>query len=546
MPSYSEHEENAIQRIKREAEAELKALLGESYTAPVEVTSPFQLDGMNLSSLTGSGDAEAEAYDASITKDIADELIKKATEYANGFVRKELIWNTDYNGFVVQNPNELELREYQRIGVEWLLNQKRTMLTDQPGLGKTLQSAMAAKENKPVLVTCPTYLVRQWYRFLKSQFPKDRIRMARGTRKKREAALYDKKSAWCVINTAMLRTYDIPTRFNTFIHDEYHDVRNRNSKQAKAAELVYTNDMKKWVFGLTATPIWKEADDLYMLLHILQPTAFPSYGQFVSLYCEYDEDEQHQIKVIGIKPEKREHLDRVLNVMRLGRTYTDVGRSLPPIIESVISVDMNEKIRELYNRVRAGYLDALQEKDNQVLTSYMEVLHSLRRITAGSNKIEALKDKIENDYLSLKPENRKPIVVFTWYKDSAGNLANSLAHDERFAGLRVICITGDVPVEDRADLAMQGDIVIANIQSLSVGVNLQHCGTVAFFEEHWPPGANYQAMTRVRRDRQDDGNDQDPVLVYYIQCARSIDEYIHIVSKTRGKTIKDIVTECLA
>src|SRR5690242_2397775 len=63
----------------------------------------------------------------------------------------------------------LKPREYQIDGINFLKNNKRAILADAPGLGKTFQSCEAAV--LPALVTCPLTLVQQWAEFIVDQYP---------------------------------------------------------------------------------------------------------------------------------------------------------------------------------------------------------------------------------------------------------------------------------------------------------------------------------------------------------------------------------------
>jgi SNF2 family DNA or RNA helicase len=60
-------------------------------------------------------------------------------------------------------------RAYQVQGIEFLRQQKRAILGDAPGLGKTFQATEAAE--LPCVISCPLPLVDQWKEFLEDQYP---------------------------------------------------------------------------------------------------------------------------------------------------------------------------------------------------------------------------------------------------------------------------------------------------------------------------------------------------------------------------------------
>lgn len=436
----------------------------------------------------------------------------------------------------VQDVKQLDLREYQKAGVQWLEASEQCILTDKPGLGKTLQAAIAASHNLPALVVAPTYLVKQWGDFLKVQFPDNTVAVADKAGSLNKSEVLYSNADFTVINVQMLRTHNIPVRYKSIVFDEMHHLRNRKSQQSQAAALLAHHNKSTKIFGLTATPMYRQVDDIWHLLHILNEDLFPDYDDFVDLFCNVDRDSYGNVNVYGIKRSQKADLDLLLSCFMMGRDYKDVGRALPPIINKNVKIELEDEQRELYDAISSGFLEHGDEYIS--VPSFMEIMHSWRRITGSSiEKIKAAIDAIDD---SIDPTNIKPVVVFCWYKDTAKWLHGRLT--KRFKDYRVGLITGDVPSADRLEIGQNSHIVIATISSCSEGVNFYHMRTVVFFEEHYPPGANYQALTRVVRDRNDDGVDQEPVVVYYIQVENTIDEDIHDVSQRREGNINDVMS----
>lgn len=438
-------------------------------------------------------------------------------------------------------PGQLIPRDYQMYGRDWLIARRRAMLTDQAGLGKTLTAALAAET--PCLVVCPKYLVNQWGDFLTKQFPDDVVSVATGPRKSRIAALR-RRANWYVINTAMLRTFVLPfaAELKTIIYDEFHHLRNRKSMQSRAAFLLSEREDLR-VYGLTASPMWKQVDDIWMQLHILQPEIFTSYNTFVDQFCIVDRSSPYGVKVLGLRKRMQRELDEVLKLTCLGRTYGDVGRQLPRTIESVLSVEFPDELRRKYIDTQRSFRLEAEEADERgdrtfIPLSAASMMHTLRQLTAFPGKIEAVANLIE--------DIDRPAVVFTWYRDHAADVAEAI-HG-------AVCITGELPAEERHRLALDAmrrkATIVATLSSLSEGINLQEYRAVVFFEQNWPPGSNYQALSRVVRDRNESadsltGND-DPVLVYHVQVPRTIDEVIYRVTRKREASISDVMSEILS
>lgn len=444
---------------------------------------------------------------------------------------------TTDNGVQVSTPPllseavGLNKRAYQDEGIDFLWRRRRAMITDAPGLGKTPQGALAS--DPPVLVVCPTYLTGQWAAWLTEHLPERTNAVARGPYFDRVKIIKDESLDFLIINKEMLRTHfreleEVAPRFKTVIFDESHHLRNATATHSKNA--VSIAKLIPRTYLLSATPIWKEVDDLFNQLQIMFPKVFTSYWDFVDKWCIADSD-RWSTKVVGVKKSMLKELEELLDVIRVGRTYEQAGRDLPPVIENVVKIDFTRKSREMYARVKDGYRLQLLDHPELIMQSAMEVLHTLRQVTAFE-KIEPVRDAIDD----TRPYHKDRYVVFTWYKDFARDLAASIPD--------AVLVTGDLKPEERRLAAISGKPVIATIGSLSEGVDLSHMRMVIFAEEHWPPGSNVQALARVRRERQVESN-EEPVLVYYVLVNETIDTKIHDINRRRSASIKELLSEAL-
>lgn len=427
-------------------------------------------------------------------------------------------------------PEKFELRDYQIQGVEFLRETKRAGLGDVPGLGKTAQATFAAVE--PVLVVCPNYLVPQWVAWLQSQ-GKDVI-AATGSIAERTAALSAGK-AWTVCNVEMLATYadffkatKNRKNWRTIIFDESHHLKSHKGKRAKTAVILAKD--AEFVFILSGTFIKREVDDLYMQFRILRPDIFTSYWQFVRLYCVVDEG-YFGTQILGPKRSMLPHLQELMNTLILARNYEDVGRSLPPVIERVTPIVLEPHARQLYDEVVTHWRMLDEQGELEYFTNYMEIMHLLRQHLTGQIKADAVFDAMQDDTAKT--------LICNWYKWTASSVATRI-------GENCVLIDGDTPAHLRRELAVQpGKHVSTTIAALGEGVNGLEVETrkIIFAEEDWTPGTNYQIASRVIRERKE--NNDEPVLVDYMVCEKTIDEVIHKTSKDRGATAKQVVKAAL-
>jgi SWI/SNF-related matrix-associated actin-dependent regulator 1 of chromatin subfamily A len=403
-------------------------------------------------------------------------------------------------------------RPYQVEGIAFLAGKKRAMLRDAPGLGKTLQASEAA--TKPVLVCSPSYLTDQWAEFIRNQFPDDRIAFAQGSRVQRTEAL-NTPADWYIINHQMLRTYDVPV-VNTFIVDESHHMKSHKAEQSQDALVVALQVPN--VFLLTATPIIREPDDLYMQLRLIAPNVFRSYEKFVSTYCNVVQSPFARM-VVGLR--KGTDLGKVLAKYSLGRTYEDVKLQLPDLIEANMLIYPE---RPFVTRYRAAKID--YRLDDRVLNSPLEVLRELRRLTVCEQKVSAIADLVE--------DSPGCVVVFCWFRETARILSERL---------RAPLITGDVKPNDRRVVALQQHkCIVATIAALSEGVDLSFAKTVIFAEQDYTPGRMQQAVSRVHRWT----TDLAPVRVFYAMMKGTIDEIIHRCVDRRISSAMEVLRLALA
>lgn len=440
-----------------------------------------------------------------------------------------------------------QLRDYQIQGVEFLQKNKRAMLLDWPGLGKTAQAAFAAKP--PTLIICPNYLVGQWKDWLTGE---DEASLARnkgevisnvsgsvvaalGNRQERINAL-ESGADWVICNVEMLNSYshfdiakdkDWIKQFRTIVFDESHHLKSHTGQRAKLA--VKFAKYAEYVFLLTATPVKREIDDFFMQFRIISPDVFTSYWRFVNMFC-VTEQNYFGTQILGAKRSMLPELQKIISTVSLGRSYKEVGRALPPITQIDVPIILNEKTRKVYDEI-VDYWRLKDEESEQsvAFTNYMQIMHVLRQHLTGALKADTVKDLIE--------DSTGKSVIFSWYQNTAEAIANAVPNST--------LITGQIQdANERRRLAMNGHNISATISSLSEGVDLSSARNVVFAETDWTPGSNYQALSRVRRERLE-GNNDEPIIVYYVYCKRTIDEVILKTANGRSATVKEIVKESL-
>lgn len=414
--------------------------------------------------------------------------------------------------------SNLTLRKYQIEGINKLRELKKALLWDAPGLGKTVQALEAAE--KPILVAAPTYLTEQWYDVVINQFPDYTVRYANGSRSNKEDALADDSADVTIINIEMLRPphitttgrmtgFRIPRRFKTLIIDEAHHIRNREAAQSKGAYSLAQSCER--VLLLSATPMYKSVEDIFYLLHILDPKEFSSYWKFMQEFAYMD----NYSKVLKVRNPAK--LRELMSRYGIGRSYADVKLELPPLIRNDVAIRADDAFMKQYREIKRTFV--FNDKDIQ---SMMEAAHLLRRLTAKAklqHALEIMDDMGEG-------------ILFCWYKSTANAIATLL---------NLPCIDGDTPPDERKKIAKDSKFMVATIAALSEGVDLSHLNNVIFFETDWVPGKLHQALSRVRRLRPS----LDPVRVTFIYVKDTIDEIVFASAMGRNMSIREVMKAAL-
>lgn len=443
----------------------------------------------------------------------------------------------------------------------------RHILSDAPGAGKTPQSIWASLEllkqadattpstKHSVMILAPAHLAKQWFDYMCEHWPEYHTVWLEGSKAQRtKEANY--KATFYIMSVQSLRQqhymdlllslYEQQHVLVTIV-DESHYVKNPDAVTSHNVQKLTKPEQCPHVILLTATPIVREANDLYWQLHIVDPFVFHRYDIFLNKYCWFNYGSWGYTDVMLHKGASDS-----LKQWLWGRSYLDIGLELPPLIDYVHPIPLSAARSKAYNDMRNYWYIQLKEEGVSANSS-MEAMHMLRHITACPEKAQPLTEYMQDD--------PGPYLVACFYRASASFLASAIkAANPTF---EVTVITGETPADLRRELAIKSSqtktsVIVATIPSISEGVDLSHCNTVYFFEEDWTPGKHYQFLSRVRRHRENSAGlgvtitednhllvDQDPndrpIIVRYFHADRTIDQRIHAVRDNRAANAKDII-----
>ena len=291
------------------------------------------------------------------------------------------------------------MREYQHVGVDWLVSMHERklngILADEMGLGKTIQTiallAHLACEKEiwgPHLIVVPTSVMLNWEMELKKWAPAFKIVTYYGNQKERRLKRvgWSKPNAFHIcITSYKLVTQDHQSfrrfKWHYLILDEAQHIKNFKSQRWQL--LLNFNSNGRLL--LTGTPLQNNLMELWSLMHFLMPNVFESHRDFKEWFSNpltgmVEGSAEYNDNLI-----KRLH--KVLRPFLLRRLKSEVEKQMPKKYEHVVKCSLSKRQRYLYDDFmsRAKTKETLESGN---LLSVINVLMQLRKVCNHPNLFE--------------------------------------------------------------------------------------------------------------------------------------------------------------
>lgn len=366
----------------------------------------------------------------------------------------------------------MKLYPHQEQSKQFLLDQKRAILADQPRVGKSLAGAAAALENLPALVVCPAIVKTVWEAAFLKLNPDISIRVVNG----KNDAMKTTQHQVVIINYDLLQYFN-NAGYQTLVLDECHRIKNPMAKRTKSAMLLMKQIGR--VYALSGTPIPNRPVELWPILHglgIYRGGWYDFAARYAKMWkAPWGLDVSGSSNIPELKAMMKPH------VMR--RKKEDVFKDYQDPQVSLITFDLpNDKREQDFDA------DALVANPNAIMA--FEGLAEIMK-EAGMRKVSLAAEFID-DLLNAG----EPVVVFAHHKDVVAALCTELkAH-------KPVTVVGDTPraQRDKAIEAFQAGkskCIVGNIAAMSEGVDLSAADTIVFVECTWSTSALEQASSRV-------------------------------------------------
>ena len=421
-----------------------------------------------------------------------------------------------------------ELKDFQKVGAQFLAGRTRALLADEPGVGKTAQVVAACDlvGARRVLVVCPGVGVEHWRREFR------RWLEARGRAMAPQLDIVSYDQARKMLGNGETDPNRYVRRWDVLVPDECHWAKNPVARRTHA---VFGKGGLGWyadrIWSLSGTPAPNNAAELWPMLRAYGATGM-DYPSFVNYFCYVDQDGKPK----GTRADHVDELRAILKPFTLRRKKKDVLPELGEIsVESWFVQPRADFITDGadYSGQEARLRAALAGKSPEDLLAFLagdQEFSTLRRYNAmlkAPAVYEQVMFEIENGLLDK-------VVIYGYHTEPL----NVLAQRFNAAGVGAVLVHGGVPQKER-DPAVQRwkqpggpRVMLASIIAAGVVLDFTEAHQGVMLELDWVPGNNAQAMQRMHRHGQ-----EHPVTVR-VAIGSEIDELVSdvVLRKTRELT----------
>ena len=425
---------------------------------------------------------------------------------------------------------------YQRYAAQFILDHPAAAVFLDCGLGKTVITLTAIRELLHDSFTVRRVLIIAPLRVARDTWPSE-IRkwdhlsdltyaVAVGNTAKRLAALRQKAEItiinrenvdWLVKNN----TFD----FDMIIIDELSAFKSHRTRRFKA--LMKVRPMVSRIVGLTGTPSSNGLMDLWAEFRLLDMGK--RLGRFLTHYREryFLPDKRNAQMVFTYKPRPgaEEKIYEAIGDITISMKSGDY-LELPKCLTNVVRVEMNERERRIYERLKKDMAAEIAGKEIDAMNA-AALSGKLLQMAAGAvydgegqavrlhdRKLDALEDLVES-------ANGRPVLIAYWFRHDLERIR------KRFPGAREL--------RQEADIAdwNAGKISIGLIHPASAGhgLNLQDGGSMLiWFSLTWSLELNQQTNARLWRQGQ-----KHTVTIHYLVMKDSIDESVMAALSRKDK-----------
>lgn len=455
----------------------------------------------------------------------------------------------DFDKYDKSSKDGRKLKILQKEGIKFLLANRKCILADSMGCGKTIQSIIAAmaSNSKKILIITTASLKTNWKRELTIYNDEKDIQILQGSKDE----ICDKK--YVIANyDILINYYEVPTetvyeteyvynengkrevirkpvmvkskdgqliekqkkstrkdvieeclknsplflnKFDCVIIDEAQKLSNNSSNRYKVIDDFLKRAKPNYVFLLTGTPLTNKPINLYYILKLIDAPITRDYRYFIKRYCDAKTfrlktgKEVTTINGASNLEELREKIKH-LYIRRLLTEMTDM------VDKNIITktYDLTESQRVEYERLWQEYLDAQTEQGNEDSGQYRQLVEGiLVRQYLAKQMVDNTIKLVDN----MLEEGGKVIIVCTFSEE--------IAMFKDYYKKKCVVYDGKMTAKakDKAEQTFNNDknvrVFIGQILAAGVGLNLVVANKMVFNSYSWVAADNAQIEDRIYR-----------------------------------------------
>ena len=452
-------------------------------------------------------------------------------------------------------PKEFKgkLRPYQLEGLSWMQflreHELGGVLADDMGLGKTIQALahitlekQSDRMRTPSLVIAPTSLMFNWRMEAEKFSPELKVLVLHGIQRKQN---FDNINQYDLILTTyplIVRDKDIllKQKFHLLILDEAQFIKNSKNLATQIALQIKANHR----VCLTGTPMENHLGELWSLFHFMMPGLLGDEKTFSKVFRTPIEKYADN--------ERRLQLNKRIAPFLLRRTKDKVVKELPPKVEMLRHVELEDEQRDLYETIRLTMqkkvkdeiaklglarshiiiLDALLKLRQVCCDPRLLKMDSSKKDNAKSAKLELLMSLIPE----LLDEGRK-ILLFSQFTEMLGLIEQELkAKSIAYVKLTGQTVDRETPI--KAFQEGQVPLFLISLKAGGTGLNLTAADTVIHYDPWWNPAVENQATDRAHRIGQN-----KTVFVYKFVTKGTVEEKILEMQNNKRALMEGLFSE---
>jgi SNF2 family DNA or RNA helicase len=446
--------------------------------------------------------------------------------------------------------DDVQYYTHQIQAVRDLAKRKSFILADDMGLGKSLEALTIFAVDvfrgwvSSMLVVCPVTLKGNWADEIE-KFTGFNYQILEGSPDQRNKQILEfyriQGPKILITNYEQIRVHGRALdaiQFDVAVFDEAHYLQNPESQRTLASLDVFAHRN----FMLTGTPMLNHIQNLWVLLHKVDPAGFPDYYRFVNRYAVFGGYKNKTI--IGVKNEE-ELIEKLHNIMY--RRTKDEVLDLPDVQYIERRVDLYPEQQKLYDQIknelkaeRFGQMKPDEIKNH--LTKFLRLKEVCgTTIDFTGEDISSKLDLAVMDDIELL-ENGHKVVVFTQFRPVQACYVRRLK--EKMKDTPVWTLNGDTPKSGRQPMVKEWGqssnpgVLCAMIQVGGEGLNMTAARHGSFLDKLFTPGKNQQGVDRLHRIG---ANKTQPVQIREYIARDTVEKRVNDILKNKKKIFGEII-----